>query len=610
MYVLGISAYYHDSAAVLLKNGKIVAAAQEERFSRKKQDSAFPRKSIEYCLRQQDIELEKVEAICFYDKPFLTFERLLETYLSFSPQSYFQFISVIPLWLKKKIFIKGNIKKALSKISNLKIKDLPPLYFTYHHQSHAASAFFASPFEKASVLCIDGVGEWATTSVWQGKENQLKPEWEIQFPHSLGLLYSAFTYYLGFKVNSGEYKVMGLAPYGEPKYSKLIKQNLIDVKDDGTFRLDMKYFSYASSRYMINKKFIKLMGQPRRDEEADILQFHMDIAASIQEVIEDVVLKIAKTIKNELHDDNLCLAGGVALNCVANGKIRNSGLFKNIWVQPVAGDAGGALGAAYSYWFEFKKLPRKDDAEDQMQGSYWGPSYESSEIESFLNDLNVDCQRFTSEKLAEKIAELISQEKVIGLFRGRMEYGPRALGNRSILGDPRSKAMQKIMNLKIKNRESFRPFAPSILEEFVDDVFYETKPSRYMLFTTQLKDKWKLDPLKPQFTNSIGLKGLSSLNSKIPAITHVNGSARIQTVNKDINPFYHKVISQFYNKTGCPLVINTSFNVRGEPIVCNYKDAWECFISTGMDYLILEDFIISKEENKYFQVEQRQWELD
>lgn len=593
MNILGISAYYHDSAAALIRNGEIIACAQEERFTRIKHDPAFPKHAIQYCLEAGKIHIEDIQYVVFYDKPLLTFDRLLETYLTFAPKGFSSFLAAMPIWLKEKLFLKKTLKKELAQLSIKKKKINAPLLFTQHHQSHAASAFFPSPFNEAAVLCLDGVGEWATTSLWLGKNNQLLPQWEIKFPHSLGLLYSAFTYFTGFKVNSGEYKLMGLAPYGEPKYVDLIFENLIDVKADGTYRLNMAYFDFATGLRMTNQHFSKLFKRPPRSPESEITQQDMDIARSIQVVTEEIVLKLARTIRQEYAVDNLCLAGGVALNCVANGKIWQEKIFKGLWIQPAAGDAGGALGAALSGWYEYLNNPRLTEKSDQMQGSYLGPSFSHDQIKHYLDSIGASYHDLSDEELFSQTAHLLSQQKVVGWFQGRMEFGPRALGNRSILGDARSSEMQSIMNLKIKFRESFRPFAPAILAEKVNEWFDLDEMSPYMLLVAQVQ-KAKFTPKTEDALS--GFNKLKFSRTTIPAVTHVDYSARVQTVHAETNPRFHQLIKTFELLTQCPILINTSFNVRGEPIVCTPEDAFRCFMSTHIDGLVLENFLLLKEE--------------
>lgn len=612
MNILGISAYYHDSAAALITDGNIVAAAQEERFSRKKHDASFPKNAITYCLHEAAIELKDLDYVVFYEKPLLTFERLLETYLSYAPIGFRSFLLAMPIWLKEKLYLKAILKKELAALSNYRRSELPPLLFTEHHQSHAASAFFPSPFKHSSVLCLDAVGEWATTSCWLGRENQLSQQWEINFPHSLGMLYSAFTYYTGFKVNSGEYKLMGLAPYGSPKYADLILNNLLDLKNDGTFRLNMDYFNYSVGLTMTNKKFNKLFGGPPRKPESEITQREMDIAASIQNVIEEVVLLLAKTVFQESGEDYLCLAGGVALNCVSNGRLLRESPFKNIWIQPASGDSGGAIGAALAIWYQYLDKPRKVTNEDGMHGSYLGPKFSSSEIQEYLNSIGAKYEQLEENKLFPKVAEVLAAENIVGWFQGRMEFGPRALGNRSIIGDPRSPKMQSVMNLKIKYRESFRPFAPSVLSERVSDIFDIDRKSPYMLLVARVKEDL-LIPMSSQNKQLFGIEKLNIPRSKLPAITHIDNSARIQTVHKETNIRYHKLIQEFEKKTNCPVLVNTSFNVRGEPIVCTPEDAYRCFMRTEMDFLVLGNFLLSKADQKPWQQDdswKNEFELD
>jgi len=591
--ILGISAYYHDSAAALVRNGEIIAAAQEERFSRKKHDARFPEHAIRYCMKEAGVSLTDISEVVFYDKPLLKFERLLETYLAYAPRGIRSFIAAMPIWLKEKLYLKSTLKQELSQLGNIKISQLPNLLFTEHHQSHAASAFFPSPFEKAAVICLDGVGEWSTTTVWVGEGNELEAKWEIDFPHSLGLLYSAFTYYTGFKVNSGEYKLMGLAPYGEPKYVDLIVKNLVDIKEDGSFRLNMRYFNYCTGLTMTNKKFDALFGAPPRKPESEITQREMDIAASIQKVTEDIILRLARTVRDETGCANLCLAGGVALNCVVNGELLREGIFDDIWVQPAAGDAGGALGAALAVWHGVHEGERKVTALDSMHGSYLGPSYQGSEIRAMLKRAGAVFQELDDSILMPQLAEILNNENVVGWFQGRMEFGPRALGGRSILGDPRSPKMQSTMNLKIKYRESFRPFAPSVLCEDVSEYFIHEQPSPYMLIVAPLREEKRI-PMTEDQKVLFGIDKLNTPRSELPAITHVDYSARIQTVHAETNPRYHQLISAFKKLTGCGVIINTSFNVRGEPIVCTPEDAYRCFMRTEMDYLVIENFLMAK----------------
>ena len=596
MYILGISAFYHDSAACLLKDGEIIAAAQEERFTRKKHDLAFPTNAIQYCIKEANIESSELSNIVFYEKPFVKFERLLETYLAFAPKGFKSFIRAMPIWIKDKLFQKATIVNELKAILGDNIDWQDRLLFSEHHLSHAASAYYPSPFESAAVLTLDGVGEWTTTSLALGKGSELKVLKEIHFPHSLGLLYSAFTYYTGFRVNSGEYKVMGLAPYGEPKYANLIKENLISIAEDGSFQLDMSYFDFATGLTMTNKKFNLLFGGPPRESEAELTQREMDLAASVQKVTEEVVVQLAKSIAKETGEKNLCLAGGVALNCVANGILLREKIFENIWVQPAAGDAGGALGAALSIWYQHLRNKRKlPSARDAMQGSYLGPEFTDEEIENDLKTCGAVYKKCDEADLINSVAELLADEKAIGWMQGRMEFGPRALGGRSIIADPRSHKMQKQLNLKVKYRESFRPFAPSILNEDVSEWFEQSTESPYMLLVADVKE----DKRRKMTSDEEALFGIDKLNvprSSVPAITHVDYSARIQTVHADTNPRYHAVISKFKEKTSCPIVVNTSFNVRGEPIVCTPKDAFKCFMGTEMDVLAVGNFLLLKEE--------------
>ena len=597
--ILGISAFYHDSAAAILVDGKITAAAQEERFSRLKHDSEFPKNAVQFVLKQANIQLSDVDHIVFYEKPFLKFHRLLKTYLSIAPNGYQSFLKSIPLWTKKKIFQKKIIFNELKKIDN-KFNNEHEIFFSEHHLSHAASAFYPSPFKKASVLTLDGVGEWATSTISFGDGKNLKIQKEIKFPHSLGLIYSAFTNYLGFKVNSGEYKVMGLAPYGSPKYKKDILEKLIDIKEDGSFKINMKYFDYPAGLRMINSNFISLFGRPPRISESENLeQFHMDIASSIQSVIEDVVVKLAKSIAKDHGNKNLCMAGGVALNCVANGKILKEKIFENIWIQPAAGDAGGALGAALAFWYIHLKKNRITSESDDMKGSYLGPSFNNKETEEKLNFLGAQYKKLSEPILLETTAKELSEGKTIGWFQGKMEFGPRALGSRSIIADPRSEKMQKILNMKIKFRESFRPFAPSILEEDSKDWFNLKHFSPYMLLVSQIKDEIKVKT-ESRSDEYSGFKKLEIKRSKVPAITHVDYSARIHTVNPDRNKKFYNLIKAFKRLTNCPILVNTSFNIRGEPIVCNIEDAYKCFMGTDLDILICEDFILYKNQQKKF----------
>jgi carbamoyltransferase len=594
-YILGISAYYHDSAAALLKDGEVVAAAQQERFTRKKHDEGFPAEAIQYCLDEAGINFSELDQVVFYDKPLVKFERLLETYLSYAPKGFRSFIAAMPIWLKEKLYLKTTLKRELSALGNCKAADLPQLMFAGHHQSHAASAFYFSPYEKAVVLCLDGVGEWATTSAWLGEGKDLKPLWEIDFPHSLGLLYSAFTYFTGFRVNSGEYKLMGLAPYGEPKYVDLIYKHIIDVKEDGTYKLDMQYFNYCTGLTMTNDKFADLFGGPARKPESEVTQREMDIAASIQKVTEEVVLRLARTLQKETGVDNLCLAGGVALNCVSNGKIQREGPFKDIWIQPAAGDAGGALGAAAVIWHEYLGNERTSDGKDKMRGSYLGPRATPDQIRAELDAAGAVYKEIPYDELYPKLADILANENVIGWHQGRMEFGPRALGGRSIVGDPRSAKMQSIMNLKIKYRESFRPFAPSVIDYRVGDYFEQAVPSPYMLIVAPVKEEHRI-ALTEEQQKLFGIEKLNLKRSELPAITHVDYSARIQTVHKETNPGFYSLLDAFNERTGCGVLVNTSFNVRGEPIVCTPEDSYRCFMRTEMDYLVVENFVLNKTE--------------
>ncbi len=602
MKILGISAYYHDSAASLIVDGKIISAAQEERFTRKKHDSSFPRNAIQFCINESNIQLSDLDYIVFYEKPLIKFERLLETYISFAPKGFKSFLMAMPVWLKEKLYLKSVLKKELTNFDGVDKSNLPDLLFSQHHLSHAASAFFPSPFNKAAVLCLDGVGEWSSSTVWIGEDNNLTPKWEIHFPHSLGLLYSAFTYFTGFKVNSGEYKLMGLAPYGEPKYYDLILENLIDLKEDGTFKLDMSYFNYAVGLTMTSKRFNKLFNsEPRKPEEA-LTQHQMDIAASIQKVTEEVVIRLCKTIKKEFDVDYLCLAGGVALNCVANGKLLRSNIFKDIWIQPAAGDAGGALGAAQSVWYQYLNNSRTPDSPDSMRGSYLGSTFDDQEIKKVLDSYDAKYEIIQDDQYENKVANILADGKVVGWMQGAMEFGPRALGSRSILGDPRNEEMQTTMNLKIKYRESFRPFAPIILDEEVNNFFEHEGSSPYMLIVADIKKELRkeLDDKQKQL---FGIDKLKIPRSSLPAITHVDYSARLQTVHNDTNPKMHKLLKEFKKVTDCPVLVNTSFNVRGEPIVNTPEDAYRCFMRTEMDYLAIGGFLLNK-------TDQPEWESD
>jgi carbamoyltransferase len=611
MNILGISAYYHDSAACIVQDGKIISAVQEERFSRKKHDHRFPRLAIKSCLEQAGITGDKLDYVAFYDKPFIKFERLLETYLAYAPIGVRSFVKAMPLWIKQKLWIPDLIRKELGYQG--------PIIFPEHHESHAASAFFPSPFQRAAFLTLDGVGEWTTTSFGVGANNHLAIDYEIHFPHSLGLLYSAFTYYTGFKVNSGEYKMMGLAPYGEPKYVNLILEHLIDLKEDGSYKLNMDYFNYCAGLTMTNHRFHELFGGPPRKPESRPTQKEMDIARSIQVVTEEVILRTVRHVHAITNEAHLCLAGGVALNCVANGRILREGPFDKIWVQPAAGDAGGALGAALFVWYQYLDNERKaDDAHDSQHGSYWGPSYDHEHVEAYLNAKQIPYRRLSDEEIAEVVAELIAQGKVIGWFQGRLEFGPRALGSRSILGDARSPQMQSTMNLKIKFRESFRPFAPSVMAEYADEWFELTPEGKepicspYMLLVAPVKAEKRL-PVSSENHKLCGIEKLRVCRSEVPAITHVDFSARIQTVHQETNPRYHKLMKRFHEKTGCPLIVNTSFNVRGEPIVCTPEDAYRCFMRTQMDYVVMENCLLDKQEQPAWHEEedwQKTFELD
>jgi carbamoyltransferase len=592
MYILGISAYYHDSAACLVRDGEIVAAAQEERFTRKKHDHRFPTNAVRFCLERAGIEGEQVDLVAFYDKPLLKFERLIETYIDFAPAGIRSFLMSMPLWLREKIWIRDQVRKSL----NYEGKVL----FTEHHESHAASAFFPSPFESAAVLTMDGVGEWATSSYGYGRGNELHLLAELHFPHSLGLLYSAFTYYTGFKVNSGEYKVMGLAPYGEPRYVDQILNDVLELREDGSLRLNMKYFNFAHGLTMTNAAFDELFGGPPRKPESQLTQREMDLARSVQDVTEMAMLRMARHVHRETGEENLCLAGGVALNCVGNGLILREGPFKNVWIQPAAGDAGGAFGAALSVWYQYLGNGRDVSVvrgvhSDGMKGAYLGPSFTSERIGSFLDATGANYRRVERSELANTVARLLAEEKVVGWFQGRMEFGPRALGARSILGDPRSPRMQAQMNLKIKFRESFRPFAPSVLRERVSDYFQMDCDSPYMLLVAPVRDH-----LRREMTNEerdkFGIEKLNVVRSAIPAVTHVDYSARVQTVRQEDNPIYYDLLTEFERLTGCPVVVNTSFNVRGEPIVCSPEEAYTCFMRTEMDCLVMEDYVLRKDE--------------
>ena len=596
MNILGISAFYHDSAACLLKNGEIIAAAQEERFTRKKHDSCFPTQAITYCLEEAKLDASKIDNVVFYEKPFLKFERLLETYLAFAPKGFLSFIKAMPIWVKYKLFQKSLIIKELQTNLSPNVNWNERLLFSEHHLSHAASAFYPSPFKRAAILTLDGVGEWTTTSIATGNDRDINIIKEIHFPHSLGLLYSAFTYYTGFKVNSGEYKVMGLAPYGKPKYVKLIKEKLISIANDGSFKMDMSYFNFATGLTMTNNKFNKLFGGPPRLPETELTQRDMDIAASIQKVTEDIILTIAKNIAKETGESNLCLAGGVALNCVANGILLREKIFKNIWIQPAAGDAGGALGAALIGWHlnlnGGRKLNKKPDA---MKGSYLGPEFSDAQIKNQLKICGAVFKKLKKNEFIDSVVTALVQKKAVGWMQGRMEFGPRALGARSIIADPRHSEMQKQLNLKVKYRESFRPFAPSILSEDLSEWFDLDKKSPYMLVVADVKKK-RLRKMTKKEEKLFGIEKLNIKRSSVPAITHVDYSARIQTVHKNLNPLFHNLISRFKEKTGCPLIINTSFNIRGEPIICSPKDAFKCFMGTNLDLLAIGKYVLFKED--------------
>ncbi len=615
-YIIGLSCYYHDSAVVLIKNGEIVVAVQEERFSRKKHDSRFPINAIKYTLKSQNIDLRNIEMIVYYEKPLLTFERLLETYLAVAPRGLRSFIAAMQVWLKEKLFLKSELKSKFKSLQEELVPNIKPyipkFLFSEHHLSHAAAAFYPSPFDEAVILCMDGVGEWATTTAWIGKGRNIDPLWEISFPHSLGLLYSAFTYYCGFKVNSGEYKLMGLAPYGNPRFVEKIKDNLIDIKDDGTFRLDISYFKYHRGFRMTGQKFHKLFGRPPRKGETELSQFHMDLAASIQVVTEEIVLKLAKSLRQETGIKNICLAGGVALNCVANGKLLQENIFDDIWIQPASGDSGSALGAALVGWHQHKKQVRVINTNDSMKGTYLGPEFSNNEITNYLEQINAPFHTESDSTLFDRLSEELEKGNVIGWFNGPMEFGPRALGGRSIIGDPRNQKMQSVMNLKIKYRESFRPFAPSVLEEDVTNQFEMNAKSPYMLMVAPVK-KELCKIMTEEEDKLFGIEKLNIPRSSLPAITHVDYSARVQTVNKTTNPRYYNLISAFKRKTGCPTIVNTSFNVRGEPIVCTPQDAYRCFMRTEMDVLVLQNQILFKGEQPKVEKDEtwmQEFELD
>lgn len=598
MNILGISAYYHDAAAALLQSGTLRVAAQEERFTRVKHDASFPVNAVRWCLEERGLTIDDIDYVVFYDKPLLKFERLLETYLSFAPKGFRSLAQAMPVWLKEKLFLKKLLKDELKALRSDQSSRLPTLLFTTHHQSHAASAFYPSPFERAAVLCLDGVGEWATTSAWLGEGHTLSPLWEMRFPHSLGLLYSAFTYFTGFKVNSGEYKLMGLAPYGEPRYTQTILDELLDLKPDGSFRLNMRYFDFATGLKMTNHRFAELFDGPARAPESAITQREMDLARSIQAVTEEVVLRLCRAIHEETGADALCLAGGVALNCVANGRIHRESPFKQLWIQPAAGDAGGAVGAAFAAWHDYLEKPRSvEPGPDAMNGAYLGPRYHSDDIECFLNERNIPYRCYSDSSLYDKVAERLANDEVVGWFQGAMEFGPRALGNRSILGNPQSSAMQSTMNLKIKFRESFRPFAPAVKYDKASEWFAHEGDSPYMLLVADVH------PSKQKSVSSTaeGLDKLYAERSTIPAVTHVDGSARLQTVHPDVNPRFYALMDAFEAKTGCPVLINTSFNVRGEPIVMTPEDAYRCFMRTNMDTLVLGNCVLTKANQPEFQ---------
>ena len=627
MYILGISAYYHDAGVALIKDEKIIAAVQEERFTRKKQDDSFPKESIRYCLEEANITLDDIDFIAFYDKPFIKFERLLTTYFAEAPHGLQSFLLSIPVWLKDKLFLKETLAREFKSLfltlypdkekeaKAFKKRVLKKFMFGEHHQSHAASAFYPSPFEEAAILTIDGVGEWSTTSLAYGKGNKIEFLKEINFPHSLGLLYSAFTYYTGFKVNSGEYKVMGLAPYGKPVYVDLIKEHLIDIKEDGSFKLDMSYFNYTTGLTMTNQKFADLFGEAPRKSEGTLTQREMDLAASIQAITEEVMIKLARHAKEVTGSENLCLAGGVALNCVGNGKLLREGIFNNLWIQPAAGDAGGALGGAYSVYYQELDHPRTVNPQemDKMQGAYLGPKFSDEEIKNYLDEIDAVYEYVNDEDLlVDKVSDALATNKVVGWHYDRMEFGPRSLGHRSIIGDPRSQEMQSTMNLKIKYRESFRPFAPSVLAEKVNEWYELDTASPYMLLVAPVK-KSKQIPMSKEQESLFGIEKLNIPRSDIPAVTHIDYSARIQTVHKETNLRYHKLISKFEEKTGCATIVNTSFNVRGEPIVCTPEDSYRCFMRTEMDVLVIDNYILHKEKQPNFEDKgnwQEEFELD
>jgi carbamoyltransferase len=591
--ILGLSAYYHDAAAALVVDGRVVAAAQEERFTRRRHDAGFPANAARYCLDHAGVGIDGLDAVVFYDKPFLKFERLLETYLANAPRGLRSFVAAMPVWIKEKLFLKSELRRQLRQLAGGESR-LPRLLFSEHHRSHAASAYYPSPFESAAVLCLDGVGEWATSSAWLGQDAQLQPLWEIQFPHSLGLLYSAFTYYTGFRVNSGEYKMMGLAPYGEPRYVDTIRSHLVDVKPDGSFRLDMRYFDYATGLRMTNERFDALFGGPPRRPEEPVDQRSMDIAASIQQVTEDIVLGLARDLRRESGERRLCLAGGVALNCVANGRVLREAGFDDVWIQPAAGDAGGALGAALVAWHSGGERRREPASPDGMGGAALGPEWSDQDVVSFLDAERIPHRQVPSAQLAEQVAGLLADGAVVGWMQGRMEFGPRALGQRSILADPRSADMQRELNLKIKFRESFRPFAPAVVTERVADFFELDRSSPYMLLVARVRDCDKAT--EPGAGGLRGLERLRGVRSPLPAVTHVDGSARVQTVDAAVNPRFHALLESFGRRTGVPVLVNTSFNVRGEPIVCTPADAYRCFMGTAMDYLVMGSCLLRRDE--------------
>lgn len=607
MKILGISCFYHDSAAAIVSDGKLICAAQEERFTRKKHDFSYPENAIAWCLKEAGIDGSQLDYVAFYDKPFSKFERILETYLAYAPRGIFSFLQAVPVWIKQKLWIKETLRE------NLKFEG--PILFPEHHQSHAASAFFPSPFREAAFITMDGVGEWTTTSFGVGRDNKIEILSEIRFPHSLGLLYSAFTYYTGFKVNSGEYKVMGLAPYGKPVYRDLILSEIIDLKEDGSFKLNMKYFDYCTGLRMVNKKFEKLFGGPARKPESRVTQREMDLARSIQEVTEEVMLRVARHVRKLTGLKKLCLSGGVALNCVGNGRVLREAGYEDLWIQPASGDAGSAVGAAYFVWFQYLDQKREaDEKRDLMSGSYLGPVFEDDEIEAYLKENSIPYKKLSNEVLPERVADLIAAEKVIGWFQGRMEFGPRALGGRSIIGDARSPKMQEVMNLKIKFRESFRPFAPTVLEEKTEQYFewHNGVRSPYMLLVAPVK-KEKRREMSEEEKKLEGIQLLNVVRSDIPAVTHVDYSARIQTINREEHGAYYRLLDQFDKKHGCPVIINTSFNVRGEPIVCTPQDAFRCFMRTHMDYLILGSFVLDKNQQKPLEQDsdwKKEFELD